>query len=134
MTEEKWIPVPTPPSIPPLVLPELPKEEAPTEGWYEPNNKFTEGFTEIEPILINNSNEVIYIKGTIKVDEIPSKITLFSDDIFKEKNCFIEQPVGGFNTETYKTNATLYAFSDGLCELSVHNKAPNELIINTTLL
>ena len=77
---------------------------------------------------------MLHIKGVIKIDEVPSKITLFSDNSLKEKNCFIEQPVGDFNTETYKTNATLYVFSDGLCELSIYNKAPNEIIINTTLL
>lgn len=134
MKEKEWIPIPSTPNRPSLVLPELPKEELPESGWHEPDNKFTEGFTEIEPLLINNNNGVLHIKGVIKIDKVPSKITLFSDNSLKEKNCFIEQPVGDFNTETYKTNATLYIFADGLCELSVHNKAPNEIIINTTLL
>lgn len=135
MTEDKWIPIPAPPIIPPLVLPKIPEDKIPEDGWRLPDKKFTEGFIEIEPILINKlENGVINIKGIIRVEEIPSKIVLFSDKSLKEKNCFIEQPVGGFNMETFRTNATLYAFSDGLCELSIYNKSPNEIIINTSLL
>ena len=65
MKEEEWIPIPSTPNRPSLVLPELPKEELPESGWHEPDNKFTEGFTEIEPLLINNNNGNFEISNSI---------------------------------------------------------------------